>query len=180
MLGYLSVCLASGVLAATGAPAQTVPAPAPAAQACTTPEQRQFDFWVGEWDVTKPDGAVAGRSRIERILGDCVVFEHWTGASGFAGKSFNLYNAGSGRWEQYWVDQSGARLHLQGGLQGERMVLSGVQDKPNPQTGLPQHERISWTPNADGSVRQLWETSNDDGKTWSTSFDGLYRPAAPE
>jgi len=27
-------------------------------------------------------------------------------------------------------------------------------------------------------VRQLWETSNDDGKTWAVSFDGLYRRAA--
>jgi hypothetical protein len=26
-------------------------------------------------------------------------------------------------------------------------------------------------------VRQLWESSKDDGKTWAVSFDGLYRKA---
>jgi len=149
--------------------------PAAAPPPCATPAHRQFDFWVGEWDVRKPDGTKAGQSRVERILEACVIFENWTGATGFAGKSFNLYNATTGRWEQFWVDQSGVRLHLQGGLEGERMVLAGTRETTDVQTGPAQRERISWTPNADGSVRQLWETSKDDGRTWTTSFDGLYR-----
>ena len=37
--------------------------------------------------------------------------------------------------------------------------------------------RLKLEPNADGTVRQLWETSSDDGKTWAASFDGLYRKA---
>ncbi|MET0814202.1 MAG: hypothetical protein ABWX88_03320, partial [Pseudoxanthomonas sp.] len=69
------------------------------------------------------------------------------------------------------------RLHLAGGLREGHMVLQGVQDKANAQSGLRQHERITWTPNDDGSVRQHWETSTDGGKTWATSFDGLYRRA---
>jgi len=41
-------------------------------------ENRQFDFWVGEWDVSTTQGSVpAGTSRIELILGDCVVLENW-------------------------------------------------------------------------------------------------------
>ncbi|CAN5170593.1 hypothetical protein BH11PSE14_BH11PSE14_24070 [soil metagenome] len=42
-------------------------------------------------------------------------------------------------------------------------------------TGVVQRERITWTPNADGSVRQFWESSSDDGKRWTTAFDGLYK-----
>ena len=57
------------------------------------------------------------------------------------------------------------------------MVLRGTQDVANAKTGLTQHERITWTPNADGSVRQRWETSTDDGKTWTVAFDGIYRKA---
>ena len=34
--------------------------------------------------------------------------------------------------------------------------------------------RITWTPGADGSVRQLWESSADGGTTWSVVFDGRY------
>jgi len=34
--------------------------------------------------------------------------------------------------------------------------------------------RITWTPNADGRVRQFWEASRDEGKTWMVVFDGTY------
>ena len=152
--------------------------PTPAATtACTAAQHRQFDFWLGQWEVTNPAGKLAGRSRIEAILGGCVLLENWDSPGGVSGKSFNIFNADTGHWEQFWVDNSGSRLHLSGGRDGEKMVLRGVQDKANAQTGLRQHERITWTPNADGSVRQHWETSNDDGRTWATSFDGLYRRA---
>jgi hypothetical protein len=165
---WLGLC---GLGGEARAQAPAVKAPPP----CTLAEHRQFDFWLGAWDVADPAGKRAGSSRIESILGGCVLLENWTGASGFAGKSFNLYNADTGHWEQFWVDQTGSRLHLVGGLVDGAMVLRGVQDKPNSKTRLKQHERITWTPNADGSVRQLWETSNDDGATWVVSFDGLYR-----
>lgn len=168
----LPFAFAMAVLGSGSASAQTTPPPA-----CAAPEYRQFDFWKGEWDVTA-QGKPAGHSRIEAILGGCAILENWRGTSGNEGKSLNTWNASARRWEQYWVDGSGTPLHLTGGLVEGRMVLSGQQPQPNPQTGLTQRERISWTPNGDGSVRQLWETSNDDGKTWAVSFDGLYRPVA--
>ena len=143
------------------------------------PAHHQFDFWLGEWAVTNAAGKAAGSSRVEAILDGCVVLEHWTSAKPpVAGKSFNLYNAQSGRWEQFWVDNAGTRLHLVGGLVDGAMVLRGTRDRSDTQTGPPQRERVTWTPRADGSVRQLWETSNDDGRTWTVSFDGLYRRPA--
>jgi len=33
--------------------------------------------------------------------------------------------------------------------------------------------KVTWTLNEDGSVRQHWETSSDQ-ETWKTAFDGLY------
>jgi hypothetical protein len=50
------------------------------------------------------------------------------------------------------------------------MVLSG--DRPQAD-GTVATDRITFTPNDDGSVRQHWETSTD-GKTWTTAFDGHY------
>lgn len=170
---------------ACGAHAQT-PAAAPAATAssaapCAQPDARRFDFWIGTWTVTKPDGTPAGSSRIEAILDGCVILENWTSATPpFAGKSFNLYNGGSGQWEQFWVDNTGARLHLAGGMVDGRMVLAGAREEPDPKTRVVQRERITWTPQDDGGVRQLWETSTDDGRTWNTSFDGRYRRATGE
>ena len=180
---FLGLPLAAAIMSgatSTPAGAQTAAAPAsatPAAAApCTTAPYRQFDFWLGEWEVSKPDGSPAGHSRIEAILDGCVIAEHWTSAKPpYAGKSFNTYNHATGKWEQFWVDNGGARLHLQGGLVDGRMVLSGVQDTPDPKTGIVQRERITWSADSDGSVRQLWETSTDDGDSWTVSFDGRYR-----
>lgn len=145
---------------------------------CMSEHHRQFDFWIGEWQVTDPDGKAVGHSNIESRLNRCVIHEHWQGGGGSDGESFNIYNASSGQWEQFWVDNGGNRLHLKGALVDGRMVLSGEQDKPDPGSGIVQRERITWTPNADGSVRQFWETSKDGGKTWAVSFDGLYRRIA--
>lgn len=167
----------AGVLALSAGHAQQPSTPA--ASPCSTAEHRQFDFWLGEWQVTNPAGKTAGHSRIEAILGGCVLQETWRGTTPTShGKSFNLHNAQAGQWEQYWVDAGGNRLHLSGGRVGAAMVLQGEQDKPAA-SGQVQRERITWTPNADGSVRQLWETSRDDGKSWAVSFDGLYRRVGP-
>ncbi|WP_189439813.1 hypothetical protein [Rhodanobacter panaciterrae] len=155
--------------------ASSAPPPAARAATCTDAKHHQFNFWIGEWDVTNPAGKAAGHSRIDAILDGCVIMENWTGAGGSNGKSFNIYNTALDRWEQYWVDNGGTRLMLSGNLVNGAMVLEGRQDRPDPKTGIVQRERITWTPNNDGSVRQHWENSTDNGKSWQTSFDGLYR-----
>lgn len=134
-------------------------------------EVTQFDFWVGDWEVTTPDGKIAGTNRIEKILGGRVLQENWTGAGGYVGKSFNIFDATVGKWRQFWVDASGLSLQLAGGLVEGRMVLEGERL----QGGKPVRDRITWTPNADGTVRQFWESSADGGATWTVAFDGLYR-----
>jgi len=162
------------LLMATTPPTTSPPAaPAPAA-ACTDAAYRQFDFWIGDWNVFGEKGKQVGRSRIEAILGGCAIAETWRSGSGPAndGRSFNQYQAASGRWEQYWVDASGSRLLLRGGLQGKAMVLASADGAAR--------QRITWTPNDDGSVRQLWESSADGGATWTVAFDGLYRRASAE
>lgn len=166
----LSTCLLIPTLAlGQDAPADGASPPAP----CSSAEHRQFDFWVGEWDVTA-NGQPAGHNRIEAIHGGCALAEHWTSAAGgFAGSSLNIYDAAKGHWHQTWVDTGGTRLDLNGGFSDGVMVLSGQRTGAD---GKPFTDRITWTPNADGSVRQHWEVSND-GASWTTVFDGLYRRA---
>ena len=135
-------------------------------------ESNQFDFWVGHWKVTTPDGKIAGHNDIKSILGGRVVQENYTTPGLFAGHSYNSYDAGKKRWEQFWVDNSGTALHLVGGLDDDgQMILSGERVNPNGETMI---DRITWTPNADGSVRQHWEVSADSRVSWSTLFDGKY------
>ncbi len=143
---------------------------------CDTAEFRQFDFWVGHWDVTDPDGNTVGHNRIDAILNGCALQENWTGGSSFRGHSFNIYDRARGVWHQTWVDSSGALLQLEGGLLDGAMVLEGT--RYSPKRNAPVQDRISWTPNADGSVRQHWQSSVDGGASWQTVFDGLYRHAA--
>lgn len=139
---------------------------------CSGDEYRQFDFWIGEWKVTQPDGSVAGENLIESTLGGCVVTEHWKGTSGSEGKSFNMYFARDGKWHQTWVDNAGARLDLSGGLDEKgRMVLSGTL--PTADGKATRHE-ISWTPKPDGTVVQHWRASQDGGESWNDLFLGTY------
>ena len=121
---------------------------------------------------------MVGHSRIESVRGGCAIAEHWSSARGSQGdgKSYNQYNAGLRKWEQFWVDASGSRLVLAGSFADGAMVLEG-RHEPDAQ-GKAGRERITWTANADGSVRQLWESSKDEGASWSVSFDGLYRRRA--
>jgi hypothetical protein len=166
-----STAAALGALLAAAAPARPQDAPAPAPKPCSTPEHRQFDFWVGDWEVTQPDGTVAGTNRIDIILGGCVLQESWKSANGRSvGHSFNLY-ARDGRWHQTWVDNSGLLLELVGGLEDGRMVMSQERTTPEGQKAL--HE-ISWTKLETGQVKQHWRVTTDNGQTWKDVFVGIY------
>jgi len=139
---------------------------------CASAEHRQFDFWVGSWDVVSPayPGAVS-RSRISRINDGCTVLEEYTTQVAYEGKSLNFYDATRKVWHQTWIDNQGGALYLEGGLEGNAMVLSTTGSKESIQ-------RITWTPLPDGRVRQHWESTADSGKTWTTAFDGYYSKRA--
>lgn len=140
--------------------------------ACCTENHQAFDFWVGTWNVTNPDGTKAGKNIITKIENECVLRENWTSAKGnYTGTSYNFYNAQTKQWEQIWIDNKGGSLHLKGNRVGNQMILqSGEMISPKGQKYV---NRVTWTLNEDGSVRQHWETSSDQ-KTWKTAFDGLY------
>ncbi len=169
--------IALTVLGAAPARAQTPPAPPP--PACTSAQHHQFDFWLGEWDVFNPAGKPVGHSRIDSIAKGCALLENWLGQGGLDGKSLNSYDAKDGQWHQSWVDSSGSRLELAGSFASGAMVLQGSAPVPG-KPGVTVIQRITWSVNADASVRQLWESSQDGGKTWTVAFDGKYvRKARP-
>lgn len=141
---------------------------------CCHPEARQFDFWAGEWETYTPDGKLSGTNRIVLLQDSCVLQENWTSnGSGYTGTSYNFYNPASRKWQQLWLDNQGGNLQLEGSFSNGSMVLVS-KELPNRDKKL-QIDRITWTPNKDGTVRQLWETSTDKGETWKTIFDGLYK-----
>jgi hypothetical protein len=138
------------------------------------PDSHRFDFWIGEWSVTTPQGQPAGKSSVQQILEQCVIFENWTDAQGGSGKSLNAYNAALGMWQQFWTDQYGAVTEYRRSEPTERGLRFFAE------TTLPKGPallRMTFTPVDANTVRQFGETSFDAGKSWQTSFDLYYHRA---
>ena len=134
----------------------------------TTVDPHAFDFWIGEWDVHDPEGRPVGHNSVTPLYGTGALAEHWHGNGGVEGHSLNAWDPERGCWHQTWVDSSGSVLLLDGGVHDGAMVLEGID--------ADTRQRITWSVEADG-VRQHWESSKDDGETWTTAFDGRYRRA---
>src|SRR4030095_9200069 len=77
----------------------------PTPPTCTAPEHRQFDFWVGWWDVypTGKDQVVA-HSLIEKLYDGCTIRENWKPGSRLGGGSLNAYRPEQKVWKQIWTD----------------------------------------------------------------------------
>lgn len=139
-----------------------------------SPEFRQFDFWLGEWNV-EANGQLAGTSSVQLILDDCVIFENWTSrglSQGYSGKSFNIYNSALKKWEQLWVDNAGGVLKLQGEFKDGELRYFGETPQAD---GTKLQERLTFFKLLEDRVRQLWEQSRDAGKSWQVVFDGIYK-----
>jgi Tetratricopeptide repeat len=136
------------------------------------PEHRQFDFWIGEWDVQNPQGQLAGTSSIQLMLGGCVIYENWTSGGGaYTGKSFNLYNPTLKKWQQFWADDKGGVQEFSGEYQDRELRYTGESLDPK---GNKIMHRMTFFNLSPDRVRQLWEQSTDNAKTWTVAFDGLY------
>lgn len=135
-----------------------------------SPEFRQFDFWIGEWDVRNPQGVPAGSSIIQLILGQCIILENWSSSSGSNGKSFNIFYTTDRKWHQSWVDDKGTFTHYVGGIIDGKMVL----DADIIVGGKAAIARMTFSKLPNSDVRQHGENSTDKGKTWTTTFDLTY------
>ena len=136
-----------------------------------TSKFHEFDFWLGEWTVYRyGTDTITGHSKITSIIDSLGIQEFYRTPDGkYFGTSLNKYNAANGQWEQFWIDNSGFSLFIRGGIQSKKMVLQDVEQVE----GKPVN-RITWTPDEDGSVRQTWDVSKDNGNSWNTVFDGKY------
>lgn len=141
---------------------------------CCTENHEAFDFWIGDWEVFNKDGTMVGKNTIEKIQDKCILKENWRGNQGSTGTSLNFYNLKTQQWEQLWVDNTGSHLKLKGNRVGNQMILSSEVFIHN--DGKEYVNRITWTQNEDGTVRQLWEILQG-GEAVRILFDGLYRKA---
>lgn len=162
------------VALAAASTAQAAP-PTPAA-VCTGAEHRQFDFWVGSWDVytSGTDNRIA-RSLIEKLYSGCTIRENWMPLKGDGGGSLNMYDPADRRWRQTWQDSSNGRVIFEGGSVDGKIVLTGFwKNAAGP--GKDGLVRMTYSRLADGAVRQLGEISSDHGLSWGPFFDLTYKP----
>jgi tetratricopeptide (TPR) repeat protein len=136
----------------------------------TNPKKRDFDFWLGNWNVTQ-GGQFAGKNSITSILGGCALFEQWDSAAGIQGKSFNYYDPAHDHWRQIWIDDTGGIIEFTGKARDGGIFYTAETRSGDTVT----YHKFEFTQNGDGTVRQFWQTSTD--KTaWTTIWDGRYAP----
>lgn len=142
---------------------------------CDSPESRQFDFWVGEWDLAYVDEghAATSRNRITKILDGCGLLEEFTGAPGtrLEGRSLSTFDRISRKWKQAWIDNTATYLDFTGGMVDGRMILTreaGI-------TGGRFLQRMVWQDIRAESFKWLWQRSDDDGRTWATLWEIEYK-----
>ena len=138
---------------------------------CSSTAYRQFDFWVGDWEVQTPKGTPAGENKVEKILDGCALRESWTAVDGSHGSSLTSFDGPAGRWTQTFVDDLGMVLVLDGEFRDGKMVLSGRRSGSR---GSSMLNRITWQRVEGDRIRQRWEQSSDDGRNWTLLFEGIY------
>ena len=171
-LAFIAVALTSVAAASSAQTPKPIPHP------CNTmPEAKQFDFWIGVWDVTPwqlaaPTAAQQmGVNDVHVILEHCVVSENWKGARGGEGKSYNYYDSNLRKWRQIWVDDTGSVLDYTGEFRDGAMRFAGWNLDAK---GNRLEQKLTFFAIAPDTVRQLFEQSADGGKTWTSTFDGRY------
>lgn len=141
--------------------------------ACSTPEYKQFDFWVGNWEAFDRHGKLLGHTLIEKIEQGCVLQEWWrgNGAENGAGTSLSMYDRKHTLWRHVWTSARGNFAPIDGGWQGDAMLMTGyfVNDK-----GEREFHRTVWKP-VPGGVHHVWDSSVDGGATWTVIHEAWLR-----
>lgn len=170
MKALVAMALAAGLLAAAVVAAQSQPQ-----YGCNSPESRQLDFWLGEWDLayTGPNGQPArSRNRITKTLDGCAVLEEFAGAPGtkLDGRSYSAYDRLAKRWKQTWVDNTASYLDFEGAtVDGDMAFVRSVT-----RDGKTSHQRMVFRDVKPDSLKWLWQSSPD-GKAWTTQWEIDYK-----
>lgn len=144
---------------------------------CALPQQRQFDFWLGDWDLTspgeKPGEIVHSTNSIKRILGGCIIQENFQsgGATPLVGTSLSVFDPVAAKWKQTWVDNDGSYLDFVGAFKEGQMVLWREAAHADGSRVL---QRMVWKKITADELDWSWERSKDAGKTWEVVWPVHY------
>lgn len=146
---------------------------------CTSSESRQFDFWLGEWDVG-PSGSTSGATIAESsiTLADqgCVIIENWRPFGGAHGHSLNIYDPTEQHWHQSWMSAGPLRTEYRGAFTDGVMSLETLTPVP----GVPEgaRTRMNFQALDANTVRQWGDQFDEATQTWTVTWDLTYRRRA--
>ena len=139
---------------------------------CSSPQASQFDFWLGDWNLTYNDTLHAS-NHVEKVMGVCTVQENFYDPNtNYNGKSWSVYNKNYNIWQQTWIDDQGGYIALTGGMQGDSMVLT-TQEKNVHSSISPTGKIVSrmvYHNITKDSFDWEWESSGGSGNTWKNNW----------
>lgn len=143
---------------------------------CSSSEARQFDFWVGEWQLTWDDGkggVATGTNSVTQLFDGCVIQENFKDtAQSFLGMSVSMYSTILNKWQQTWVDNQGAYLDFIGEFKDGKMTLERNFTTAN---GKKHFQRMIFYNISKNELDWNWEKSEDEGKTWTLAWKIQYK-----
>jgi hypothetical protein len=139
---------------------------------CSSPETRQFDFWLGDWNAiwTDNDGRQqTGSNHVINLFNGCTIEENFNGEPGtpLIGKSFSVYDSRGKIWKQTWVDNQGSYLDFTGKFKDGKMILTR-EFTTNKGNSIKQ--RMTYFNITKNDFDWNWEISKDNGKTWELKW----------
>jgi hypothetical protein len=147
---------------------------------CVSAESRQFDFWLGEWDVS-PGGSTSGVTVAESSITlhdqGCVIIEHWRPFGGGHGHSINMYDSTEQKWRQSWADANGTRTEFAGVVDAEGVLRFNVLGTPQ-QGQPPGARRMNFQRIDENTVRQWGDLAPEGGGELVVEWDFTYRRRA--
>ena len=167
-LVFAGICV---LLAITGTSlAANDPAPCSA-----NSENRQLDYWLGNWKVGAEGSSGNAHSTVSLSLDKCLVIENWDGGRGHRGQNVLGYSADDKSWYGMFADNEG-RVHVftSGKVSSGSAEFEGASRGANGESVL---NRVKVTRKNPNQVEQTWEKSIDNGTTWNVVFRGEYSRA---
>jgi hypothetical protein len=143
----------------------------------TNPENRQLDYWLGNWRIGGEGSSGNAHSTVSPSLDRCLIVENWDGGRGHYGQNVFGYSADDKSWYGMFADNEG-RVHVfsTGKVASGLAEFEGTSRGPKGETILNRVKVIRLNPN---KVEQTWEKSTDNGATWNMVFRGEYSRANP-
>jgi hypothetical protein len=140
-------------------------------------ENRQFDYWLGDWKIGAEGSSGNAHSTVSLSLDKCLVVENWDGGREHYGQNVFGYSADDKSWYGFFADNEG-RVHVftAGKVSAGSAEFEGPSRDPKGGTVLNRVKVIKLSPN---KVEQTWEKSTDNGTTWNLVFRGEYSRANP-